>query len=264
MIEININPVLFSIGPLEVRWYGIMIAVGVIALILWTLREIRHGAKISPDALFTAAIVGIPSGIIFSRVLHLIDNWSYYAQHTNEIIGGGGLAAYGAILGATLGIYLYAKFSHRFNFGYFADIVAPGVILAQAFGRVGCTINGCCYGSPTNLPWGIVYTQPNSFSPLGISEQPSTVYEIIWNLGVFAVLLLLRKKLKPDGSLFMVYLASYSLFRLVSDFVRDGKPFLFGLHEAQVIAIIVLLITVPVLAFRTRWAKPEVKTKAIE
>ena len=256
MIEININPIAF----LNIRWYGIFLALAITVVVLWTIREVRRGAKLSYDTIFTAALVGIPSGIIFSRLLHVIDRWDYYSQNPAHIIGGAGLTAYGAILGAALGIWIYSKVS-KFQFGYLADVVAPGIILAQAVGRIGCTINGCCYGIVTSLPWGIVYTHPNSLAPLGVATHPATVYEIVWNLIVFGVLLKLRGRFKPDGSLFLIYLSLYSLWRLSTDFLRDGTPFLFGLHQAQVIAIVVLAIAIPLLAYRTRWVRAESDAK---
>ncbi len=254
MISIGMSAVAFTIGSTEVRWYGIMIFLAIVALLLWTVREVRRGAKISYATVFTAELVGIPSGIILSRLLHVIDLWEHYSQNPGQIIGGGGLSAYGAILGATLGIWIYSRFS-KFQFGYFADVVAPGIILAQAIGRVGCTINGGCYGVDTSLPWGIIYASPDSFAPLGIAGHPVTVYEIIWNLMVFGLLVKLRGRFKPEGSLFLIYLSLYSLWRLSTDFLRVGTPFIFGLHQAQVIAIIVLAIAIPLLALRTRWVK---------
>ncbi len=254
MIIIGVDPVAFTIGAIEVRWYGIMIALGIAVLILWTVMQVRKGARISYDTVFTAALVGIPSGIVLSRVLHVIDMWGYYSQNPGEIIGGGGLTAYGAVLGATLGIWIYSRFS-RFQFGYFADTVAPGIVLAQTLGRVGCTINGCCYGVETALPWGITYTSPNSLCPVGLTSHPTTVYEIIWLLIVFGMLLGLKGRIKPDGSLFLIYLGLYSAWRLGGDFLREGTSFLLGLHQAQVIAIIVLAVVIPLLVLRTRWMK---------
>ncbi len=252
MITIGIDPVAF----LNVRWYGILVALAILTLILWTLREVRRGANLSYDTVFAAALVGIPSGIIFSRLLHVVDRWDYYSQNPGQIIGASGLTIYGAVLGAALAIWIYSKVS-KFQFGYFADVIAPGIILAQAIGRVGCTINGCCYGIATALPWGVVYTHPDSLAPLGVATHPAVVYELIWDLIVFAVLLKLRGRFKPDGSLFLVYLGLYSLWRVGIDFLREGTPFLFGLHQAQVIAIIVLAITVSLLAYRTRWVRRE-------
>lgn len=254
MITISIDPVAFTIGPIEVRWYGIMVALAILTVVMWTAWEVKKGANISYDTVFTAALVGIPSGVILSRLLHVVDRWGYYSQNPGEIIGGGGLTIYGAVLGAALGIWIYSRFS-KFNFAYLADVVAPGIILAQAIGRIGCTINGCCHGIPTSLPWGVVYTHPNSFAPLGIAIHPTQPYELIYNLIAFGVLLKLRGRFKPDGSLFLIYLSLYSLWRFGVGFLREGTSFLFGLHQAQVIAIIVLAIAIPLLALRTRWVR---------
>jgi phosphatidylglycerol:prolipoprotein diacylglycerol transferase len=250
LINININPIAFW----NVRWYGIMVALGIAVIVLWLVWQVRKGARTSYDTVLMAAIVGIPSGVIVSRLLHVLDLWDYYSQHPGQIIGGSGLTIWGAILGAALGIWVLSRFS-RFKFGYLADLIVPGLVLAQIIGRVGCTINGCCYGKPTSLPWGIVYTNPDSLGPLGIAVHPTTVYEIIYLAIIFGIVLKLKDRFKPDGSLFLIYLGLYSLWRLGIDFIRDGTPFLFGLHQAQVISIIVLIIVIPLLALRTRWVK---------
>ncbi len=231
-----------------------MVALGILVIILWMVWQVRKGARISYDTVFTAALVGIPSGVVVSRLLHVIDLWDYYSHNPGQIIGGAGLTIWGAVLGAALGIWIYSKFS-KFQFGYLADLIAPGLILAQVVGRVGCTINGCCYGTATSLPWGIIYTNPDSLARLGVAVHPTHVYEIIYLAIIFVVVLKLRGRLKPDGSLFLVYLSLYSLWRFGIDFLRDGTPFLFGLHQAQVIAIATMAITIPLLALRTRWTK---------
>ena len=270
MIEIGINPVAFTIGTVSVRWYGIFIALAIIWLVGWLSWQVRRGAKISYDTVFTAALVGIPSGIVISRLLHVIDNIVVaklhpelvlagrvidYTQVPGQIIGGGGQTAYGAILGAALGVWIYSRFAKR-QFGYLADLIAPAVMVAQAvIGRVGCTLNGCCYGTSTSLPWGIIYTQPNSLGFGAGVVHPTQVYEIIFALIAFGVLLKLRGRFKPDGSLFLIYLGLYSLWRIGIDFIREGTPFIFGLHQAQVIGIIVLAIVIPLLAYRTRWVR---------
>jgi len=250
------------------------------------MREVRRGANLSYDTILTAALVGIPSGVIVSRLLHVIDQIviaklhpelvltgavTDYTQHPGQIIGASGLTIWGAVLGATLGIWIYSKFSN-FRFGYFADLVAPGVILAQAVGRVGCTLNGCCYGTETSLPWGIIY--PSSYyidgwsyfvDPkfVGVAVHPTQLYEIIFCLIVFALLLKLRGRFKPDGSLFLIYLSIYSLWRVGIDFLRDYEtpPLIFGLHQAQIIGIIVLAIAVPMLALRTRLVEQKLRRK---
>lgn len=267
-INIGINPYAF----LNVRWYGIMVALGVALVVGWAIWQAGKG-KFTSDDVLTAAIVGIPCGVIFSKIFNVIDyivvakthpelvltgSVIDYTQHWNLIFSGAGLSIDGAVLGAALGIFIYSRFNKRFRFGIFVDAIAPAIILAQAIGRVGCTINGCSPGTPTNLPWAFVYTNVNSMAPLGVPTQPTVVYEIIYDLIVFGILMSLRDKLKPVGSLFAVYLSLYAVWRLGSDFIRIGNPFLFGLHEVQVIAIIILLITIPFIVLNTRWVKKDI------
>lgn len=254
MIYLDVSPIAFTIGSFSVRWYGIMVALAVLTLVVWALLWARKDPKIRNETIITAAIVGIPSGYIFSRLLHVIDYWDHFMEHPGEIIGGEGLTIYGAVLGAALGIWIYSRFS-KFNFGYLADMLAPGIILAQAIGRVGCTLNGCCYGVETDIFCAIVYEHPESLAPLGIPVHPTQIYEIIYNLIIFGVLFLLRKRFRPDGSLFMIYLSFYAVWRLGIDFIREGRDLLFGLHEAQLISIVVLLVTITLMVWRTRWVK---------
>ncbi len=255
MITISINPIAFAIGSLSVRWYGIMIALGVLVLVLWMLREVKRGAKLSYDTIITAALVAIPSAIIISRLLYVIDRWVYVGD-PGPLWGFEGLTIWGAVLGATLGIWVYSRFT-KFPFGHFMDLVALPTLLAQVIGRVGCTINGCCYGAeaPSWLPWSVVYTHSESYAPLGVALHPTQPYEIVFLLIAFGVLFPLRKRFKPEGSLFLIYLSVYSAWRVGVGFLRHGTPFLFGLQQAQVIGIIILLIVIPILIWRTRWVE---------
>ena len=257
MNTISIDPIAFHIGSMAVRWYGIIVALGVAAVILWMTRQIRRergNLPYTPDP--TVIILAILSGVVASKLFHVIDRWDYYTQNPGQIFSGGGLSIYGAVIGVSLFFWIYSRVRHC-QYGFFADLVAPGIILAQTIGRVGCTINGCCYGIPAPdwLPWSVVYAHPDSYAPRWIALHPVQVYEIMFCLIGFAVLLRLRGRLKPDGSLFLVYFTLYSAWRLGIDFLREGTPFLLGLHQAQFIAIIVLAITIPILALRTRWVR---------
>jgi phosphatidylglycerol---prolipoprotein diacylglyceryl transferase len=183
--------------------------------------------------------------------------WSYYSQNPAKIIGGSGLTIWGAVLGAALGVWIYSRF-RKISFGHFADMLAPGIILAQAVGRVGCTILGDDTGFPTSLPWGFIYTSPNSPTNQAVgltATHPVVLYEIFYLLIIFGILLMVRKRLRPDGSLFLVYLTFYSIWRIASDYLREGSPFLFGLHQAQFIGVVVLIISVVLMVWRTRWVK---------
>lgn len=251
MIELNVNPVAFIIFGFPVRWYGIMVALAVITLMLWMVRETRRNVGISYEPVLNGALVAIPSGIIVSKLLHVADAWGYYRMNPGLIFSAEGLTIYGAVLGGALGIWLYSRF-HKYPFGHVADLLAPGIILAQAIGRVGCTLNGCCYGAEADFHWAFVWTHPDTYAPVGVAVHPTQVYEIIFNLIVFGVLLRLRGRLKPEGSLFMLYMALYAVWRLGIGFLREGSAWAFDLQQAQVLGIIVLAVTIPLYFIRRR------------
>ncbi|MCL2149958.1 MAG: prolipoprotein diacylglyceryl transferase [Dehalococcoidia bacterium] len=253
-ITIGIDPVAFSIGGADVRWYGLTMALGVAVLIGWTAWQIRRGAKISFDTMLGGALVGIPSGIIFARVLHVIDEWEYYSQSPGQIIGGEGLTVYGAILGAALGVWIYSRFV-KVDYLYAADIVTPGIILAQAIGRVGCVINGCCFGElATNLPWGVIYTHPGCYAGGYLNQMvhPTNAYEIVFLLALFGVIIAFRRKFKPDGAKFLFYMGMYGLWRIGIGFLRINDPFFLGLEQAQFIGLVSALICFPLMYYRAR------------
>ena len=248
MINIGIDPVAISLGPLEVRWYGIMVVLAVVVVIIMALREAKR-VGLAAEHIYNAGLWAIIGGVIVSRLLHVIDKWDYYIAHPGQIIGFEGLTIYGAVLGALLAILIYC-WVKKVSFWQIGDVAAPGAILGQAIGRIGCLINGCCFGLPTSLPWGVVYTYPGSYAPVGEPTHPAPIYHLIWNLIGFAILWSLRRKLKPQGSLFLLYLALYAAGDLGIRFVRGGEPFLFGLQQAQLIGIAILVVTVPWLIIR--------------
>jgi phosphatidylglycerol:prolipoprotein diacylglycerol transferase len=185
-------------------------------------------------------------------------------QNPGRILSGEGLTIWGAVIGATIGVWIYAKVSKQFRFTMFGDMIAPGIILAQAIGRVGCTFNGCCYGVESHSWCAVIYTHPNTYAPVGIPVLPTQVFEIFYDLIVFGVLLLLRGKFKKEGTLFYIYFALYAAWRFVIDFFREGTPFFLGMHEAQFIALVVILITVPLIFVKSKPAKKEPVIENIE
>jgi phosphatidylglycerol:prolipoprotein diacylglycerol transferase len=156
-----------------------------------------------------------------------------------------------------LGSWIYCRL-RRLPFASLADLGAPGIILAQAIGRVGCIINGCCYGKETSLPWGFVYTHPDSNALLGTSIHPTHLYELLGDLVIFALLFwVFRGRLRPSGSLLALYLALYSVLTFTVRFWRgDTETFAGPIHEGQLISMIVFLLAVGWLVVnRTHWVK---------
>jgi phosphatidylglycerol:prolipoprotein diacylglycerol transferase len=253
MININISPIAFSLGAFEIRWYGIMVVLAVIAIIGISLLEAKR-VGIAEDHIYSLGAYAVIGGIVFSRVIHVIDKWDYYIAHPMQIFNFEGLAVYGAVIGVVLAIIIYCL-AKKLSIWLIADIISPGALVGMAIGRIGCVLNGCCYGLTTSLPWAVEYTCPDSYAPLGVPLHPTQIYHIIWNLIAFAVLWSLRRRLKPRGSVFLLYLAFYAAGDLIIRTFREGEPFLFGLQQAQLIGIIVLVITVPWLIVRMLRAK---------
>ncbi len=259
MLTIGIDPILFYIGSLSIRWYGIFVVLAVLVIILW-VRRAGSRAGLTWGFILTGALWALPFGIVVSRLLHVLDNLGYYTSNPGQIIGLEGMTIFGAILGGVLGLWIYTRL-HRVPFSPLADLIAPGIILAQAVGRIGCIINGCCYGKPTSLPWGFIYTSPNSLAPKNIPIHPTQAYELLWDLAVFAILFLVfRGHLRPKGSLFALYLALYSIGTFGVRFLRgDTVPVFDGIMEGQLIALMVLAITIPFLVFKTRWVSARIE-----
>jgi phosphatidylglycerol:prolipoprotein diacylglycerol transferase len=184
-------------------------------------------------------------------LLHVFDgieNIRHYFANPISIFGGSGLTVYGAILGAALGVWIYSRF-RKLNYAYLVDVITPGIIMAQAIGRVGCLFNGCCYGDEDSH-FNIVYTNPESYAPLNQAFQPTQVYEILFLMALLAVIMIFRSKFKPAGVQFMTYLGTYSLWRIAIGFQREGgTPWMFGLVEAQIIGIIMAIICVGGISF---------------
>ena len=264
MFTIGIDPVAFTIGSFTVRWYGILVAVAVITLLVVTFREIKKPV-IFQDIIYSLFLWGIIGGFIGARLVHIVDhvvtNWEYYRINPGAIfgyiVGLAGLSLYGAIIGGVVGGWIYMRVK-RIPFSSLAgvgDALAVGAPLAQAIGRVACTINGCCFGIlAPNLPWAVVYTHPNSSAPLGVPMHPAQIYFLLWNLIVFAVIWRLRGRLKPQGSLFFLYLCLYAAGDFGLRFFRVNEPFLalgnFSLQQGQVISLAILVIALPWLIIR--------------
>jgi len=269
MLTISIDPVAFTIGPLTVRWYGIIVALALIALLAMTLRESKRLGT-SQDMIINLFLWGVIGGFVLSRLIDVIDyvviNWEYYSLHpggiSEYIFGFSGLALYGAILGAILGAWIYMRVK-KLPFSSLAaagDAVAVGAPLAQAMGRIGCTLNGCCYGKPSpfsSFPGAIIYTARDTIPSQywGVPLYPAQIYFLLWNLIVLATIWLLRGRLKPQGSLFFLYLCLYAAGDFGLRFFRVNEPFFMGLQQGQVVSLAILVVAVPWFIIKMRRAR---------
>ncbi len=251
-MTINIDPAIFHLGPLSVSWHGLLMVVGIITAVLLSARLVSR-AGLSVDQLYNLALWCVPGGIIGARLIHVIDYWDFYIANPGRILAIhlGGLALWGGILGGILVALIYARVKKLKIAGY-ADRIAPGIILAQAIGRIGDVINGEHFSISAGSPWGVIYTHPDS-PAFGLPPAHLAVgYELVMDLVIFGVLLRLLGRIKPDGTLFLLYLASYSVGRFLLSFLRlDSNTVLLGLNQPQWLSIMVLIVVI-VLFFRRR------------
>ena len=249
MITISIDPVIFSIGHIMIRWYSIIVtfAIGIGVWIAW--REAKR--KELAEKHFNDVLVwAIAAGLIGARLFHVIDHWphEYAANPIRAVyIWEGGLAIWGAVGGGFVAVAIFA-WRRKLHLGLLADIAAPGLVLGQAIGRVACVITGDAMGKPTTGPFGFAYTNPEAMVPqLGVYYTPMPVYEIIVNLGIFALLWQLRKRNWPNGLLFLVYLSLYSVERFLLAFTSSYQVIAFGLTQSQIIALVTLAVALPLI-----------------
>ena len=222
--------VAFTVFGIDVMWYGILMATGMIFGTLIALKEAKR-VGIKEDNILDLAIIAIPSGLIGARLYYVIFNWEYYFNNPLQILNfrGGGMAIHGALIGGIFAGYLFSKY-RKLSFFKLADTVMLGMPLAQSIGRWGNFINKEAHGGPTDLPWGIMVD--------GIKVHPTFLYESIWDLGIFIFLFIFRKKKSYEGEIIVLYAILYSLGRFFIEGLRTDSLMLGPLRMAQVISLV--------------------------
>ncbi len=237
-------PILFKIGPITLFTYGFMIAVAFVIAIIFVFRE-AHREGINTEKFADLGFFIIISGIIGSRILYILINWPEYLKHPLSIfkVWEGGLVFYGGILGAMItSVFLLKRY--KLPFWEMMDIFAPAVVLAQAIGRIGCFMAGCCYGISTNIPWAVKFNNYNTLAPRNIFIHPTQLYHSFANIIIFLILIyILRKRRHFKGQIFSLYICLYSVGRLLVEFFRgDSWKYFFGfMNLTQGISIIIFL-----------------------
>jgi phosphatidylglycerol:prolipoprotein diacylglycerol transferase len=239
------GPILVKIGPIIIRWYGLLIASAVLigVTISQYLAKRRH---FNPELISDLSIWLVIGAIPAARLYYVLFQWSEYSQHPDRIIAiwQGGIAIHGAIIGGVIAALIFAKLK-KISFWQLADLVAPSLILGQAIGRWGNFFNSEAFGGPASLPWKL-YIPPERRPPNLVNFEyfhPTFLYESLWNLMVFALLLTLffralsgKPRLKV-GTLFLVYWVAYSLGRFWIEGLRTDSLMLGPLRMAQIVSL---------------------------
>lgn len=242
-MTIDIDPVLLHVGPIALTWYGLAIAVALMVGVWLGLREARR-LGLPVDAVESLVLPIVAGGFVGARALHVIDRWDLYAADPLMVfaVWNGGLAIAGAVLGGTLVGAVYA-WRGGLPVRRLSDAVAPAALLGQAIGRFACLFTGDALGRPTT-GFGVTYLNPGAMAPrLGVAYEPVFLYEMVWDLGAFAILWwVLRPRLRGDGRLFGVYLALYAVGKFLLTFLRTETVWVAGLQEAQLLSAVLLAL----------------------
>jgi phosphatidylglycerol---prolipoprotein diacylglyceryl transferase len=254
-------PELFKIGPFTVHSFGLMMAIGfIVASWILTLELKRKGYD--PNMGSTITLIAVIFGIAGSKILYLIEDWSRFVQDPlREAFSPGGLTWYGGFFLATFAIWVYVR-RKKIPFLAICDAAAPSLMIGYGIARIGCHLAGDGdYGTPTDLPWGMIYsngTYPpaialrefpemvqkygvNGIIPNDIRMHPAPLYEFIASVFFFGFLWRLRKRESPNGKLFMIYLILYGIERFLVELIRLNPRLVFGLSEAQLISILLII-----------------------
>ena len=250
-IAINIDPDLARFGQFVFAWHGVFSAIGVIVGVSLGV-SIAASAGANEDHAYTLALLSVAGGIIGARLFHVLDKFEYYREHPEQIIlvSEGGIAIYGGIVGGVITGALYAKL-RGINLAAVADGGGIGLIIGQAIGRIGDVINGEHHGVPFDAWWAVVYTHPNTLGVVGQPVHLAVGYELLWGLLIFALLMTLRSRYAGTGRIFWLYVLLYGIGRFWVSFYRVDTLVLAGLSQAQIIAIIGVVLSIGGLIWTT-------------
>ena len=245
-MTIDWDPVPY-VGPVPVNWYGLGWVAAFLAA-LWVVRRWAPASGLSRDQVESLAIWSLAGAFIGARLYFIAQNDpAAYLREPWRIltIWEGGLAFFGGLFGAVVAAFVYAR-RHTVPFARAADLFAPAIPIAAAIGRIPCWLAGMDYGTPTTLPWSVIYTHPSSYAPNdGVPRHPVQLYELLGDLAIAGILLKMRGRLR-EGSLFLLYLVLFSVLRFLLFFVRGDVPVVaLGLTNGHWTALVLLVLALP-------------------
>ena len=239
------DPIAFTILGKEIRWYGIMAAVGFMAAV-FIMQRIRNHANLKKDQVSDITMIGMIGGVIGARIFYVIQFWDQFSNNYLEIIriDHGGLVFYGGFIVALGSIVCYC-IAKKISLIAVLDVSAPSIAMGHAMGRIGCFMNGCCYGKSCDLPWGVIYpldSEPgHKFANRAV--HPVQLYEVFGNILICVALLFAIKKVRK-GQTAAIYLVLYGILRFVDELFRGDHTdtFMWTLTRAQFIGLILIPI----------------------
>ncbi len=232
-------PELFSIGNITIYSYGMMIALAIVVTVIFIYREAPKEDLIF-DHILEAVIAAAFAGIIGARLQYVMLNWSYFSANPMEIIFAqfAGLSFFGGLFLGTFVLYLWSSW-RKIGFLRITDLLAPYLALGYAFGRVGCFLNGCCYGQPSDLPWALPISMADD-----VLRHPVQLYAALGAIAIFIILKVLRSRRPFVGFITIALFALYGILRFTTEFFRFEAPVFLGLTFAQIFSLVLTLLSV--------------------
>lgn len=245
-LTFNIDPTAFTVFGRDIKWYALILTTGIILGAIFAIFEARR-VGVSSDTILDIVLYGTPTAIVFARAYYVICEWSYYSQHKSEIIKiwNGGIAIYGAIIGAVLAALIYCRVK-KLSVGKIFDICCFGLFIGQIVGRWGNFVNAEAHGGETSLPWRMYIADIN------MAVHPTFLYESLWNLLGFVLLFIYRKHKKFEGELFLMYIGWYGVGRAFIEGMRTDSLYigLTGIRTSQLLAVITVAVSIFLIIYK--------------
>lgn len=232
---------LFSIGPLTIHGYGLMIAIGIFLCVLMGMKRAKN-RSLNEESVLDIAMISVICGFIGSKILYVLVEFDSFLENPANVLGSEGFVVYGGIIAGVLSAIVYCRRKDLVFLEYF-DLLAPSLSLAQGFGRIGCFLAGCCYGKETDSVFGVVFPE-GSFAPAGVKLIPTQLLSSAGDFLIMAILLIYSKKCKRDGNVGALYLLLYGIGRFLIEFLRfDDRGAVGILSTSQFISIGIVAVS---------------------
>lgn len=255
-LEFELRRSAFSVFGIDIYWYGIIITLGFLAAILMALRSSRK-YDLTADNILDLVLYAAPVAIIFSRLYYVIFNWDQFRHDLASIIRirDGGLAIYGAVIGALLVAWIYTR-KKKISFLKLVDFAVPYLVFGQGIGRWGNFINQEAFGTATQLPWRMngnvidEYLWRNNYDQRIYGVHPTFLYESLLDIAIFLFLLFWRKRKKAEGEVLSLYFILYGTARALIEGLRTDSLWLGSLRVSQALSVILVVVGIVLFLYR--------------
>ncbi|NMD43163.1 MAG: prolipoprotein diacylglyceryl transferase [Firmicutes bacterium] len=249
--------VLFYIGKLPVYSYGAMISLAVLVAAIFLSRESRREG-LDPDQTLEAIIIAVIAGLLGSRILYVALNWEQFGGRWKDILFSrfAGLTFYGAFIGGLVAVLLWCRW-RKVSFFKLVDLCAPYLALGYAFGRIGCFLNGCCYGRVSAVPWAVAIPVVDS-----LPRHPVQLYAAGGAVAIFIILKVMRRYRPYEGFTLLALCAMYGLLRFTTEFFREEPLFWIGLTQAQLFSLALAVAALSLMLYLSALPAPKSSVKS--